>query len=69
MNQGAYNLGNALGASVGGVALTMGLGYGQLGYLAAAIAGVVLVLGFIELKADRKRPKHTTNSMFVPMGH
>lgn len=69
MNQGAYNLGNAIGASIGGIALTAGATYGQLGYFAAATATVVFILGAFELKADRKRPKHTTNSTFFPMGH
>lgn len=69
MNQGAYNLGNALGATIGGIALTAGMGYGHLGYLAAGIAAVVFVLGAFELRADRKRPRLTTNSDFIPMGH
>ena len=36
LNQGAFNLGNATGAWIGGTALTLGAGYGQLPLIAAA---------------------------------
>ncbi|MDE3745488.1 MFS transporter [Methylobacterium radiotolerans] len=46
LNQGAFNLGNAAGAWIGGTALTLGAGYGQLPLIAAAVslAGLGLVL-------------------------
>ncbi|MEE7449307.1 MFS transporter [Methylobacterium radiotolerans] len=46
LNQGAFNLGNATGAWIGGAALTLGAGYGQLPLIAAAVslAGLGLVL-------------------------
>ncbi|WCS25337.1 MFS transporter [Methylobacterium sp. NMS14P] len=46
LNQGAFNLGNATGAWIGGTALTLGAGYGQLPLIAAAVslAGLGLVL-------------------------
>ena len=46
LNQGAFNLGNALGAGLGGLALTAGLGYGALPLLGAAVAlgGLLLAL-------------------------
>ncbi|KAA0122807.1 MFS transporter [Methylobacterium sp. P1-11] len=46
LNQGAFNLGNATGAWIGGTALTLGAGYSQLPLIAAAVslAGLGLVL-------------------------
>lgn len=46
LNQGAFNLGNAAGAWIGGTALTLGAGYGELPLIAAAVslAGLGLVL-------------------------
>lgn len=41
LNQGAFNLGNALGAWLGGTALTLGAGYSEL----PALAAVVSLLG------------------------
>ena len=40
LNQGAYNLGNAIGASLGGLVLTGGYGYTRLPLAAAAVAAV-----------------------------
>ena len=40
LNQGAYNLGNAIGASLGGLVLTGGYGYTRLPMAAAAVAAV-----------------------------
>ena len=42
LNQGAFNLGNAMGASLGGLVLTAGYGYVRLPIAAAAIAVVGL---------------------------
>ena len=46
LNQGAFNLGNATGAWIGGTALTFGVGYGELPLIAAAVSlvGLGLVL-------------------------
>ncbi|GJE51277.1 Inner membrane transport protein YdhP [Methylobacterium tardum] len=46
LNQGAFNLGNATGAWIGGTALTLGAGYAQLPLIAAAVSlvGLGLVL-------------------------
>lgn len=38
LNQGAFNLGNAAGAWIGGTALTLGAGYGELPLIAAAVS-------------------------------
>lgn len=54
LNQGAFNLGNAVGAWLGGVALAAGAGYAQLPLLGAAVAvaGLVLTLSAAP-RADR----------------
>lgn len=46
MNIGAFNLGNAIGAALGGIALSMGLGYGGVSVIGTVLAlvGVGLVL-------------------------
>ena len=44
LNQGAFNLGNATGAWIGGTALTFGAGYGQLPLIAAAVSLIGLGL-------------------------
>lgn len=44
LNQGAFNLGNATGAALGGAVLTSGFGYGSLPWFGAAIAALALVL-------------------------
>ena len=47
LNQGAFNMGNALGASFGGLALTWGYGYRSLPGLGAVMMAVVIVLSLI----------------------
>jgi DHA1 family inner membrane transport protein len=44
LNQGAFNLGNAIGAWLGGVALTQGFGYASLPMLGALVAGLGLIM-------------------------
>jgi DHA1 family inner membrane transport protein len=44
LNQGAFNLGNASGAALGGGALTLGMGYASLPWLGAGIAALALGL-------------------------
>lgn len=44
LNQGAFNLGNAVGAWLGGAALNAGLHYAQLPFLGAAVTAVALAL-------------------------
>ena len=44
LNIGAFNLGNALGAWVGGLVLTQGLGLLSIGWAAAGLTALGLVL-------------------------
>jgi MFS transporter, DHA1 family, inner membrane transport protein len=53
LNQGAFNLGNALGASLGGILLTQGVSYRYLPWGSAAVAGVTLLVALIALRVER----------------
>lgn len=53
LNQGAFNLGNALGASLGGIMLTEGIGYRFLSLGSAAVAGVALLVALVALRVER----------------
>lgn len=46
LNQGAFNLGNALGAALGGLVLTAGYGYQRLSFASAVVACAALLAGF-----------------------
>ncbi|HTD96704.1 MAG TPA: MFS transporter [Edaphobacter sp.] len=54
LNQGAFNLGNAIGASLGGILLSAGLHYRQLPFASAAVALVALALALFSVRLDRK---------------
>ncbi|WP_128912156.1 MFS transporter [Granulicella sibirica] len=53
LNQGAFNLGNALGASLGGLVLTAGYGYQRLSLASAAVACVALIVALVALRVER----------------
>ncbi|MEO6804243.1 MAG: MFS transporter [Granulicella sp.] len=54
LNQGAFNLGNAIGASLGGLLLTAGYGYRQLPLASAAIALIPLSLALFSTRLALK---------------
>jgi DHA1 family inner membrane transport protein len=54
LNQGAFNLGNAAGACVGGLALTDGLAYRELPWIGVALAAVAFTLSFLSHRLDVK---------------
>lgn len=60
LNQGAFNLGNALGAWLGGMVIDAGVPYGDLPFLGAFLALAALCLAAFALKTDprRGRPIH-----------
>lgn len=53
LNQGAFNLGNAVGAWVGGVGLTAGLAYSDLPWIGAILAIAALSLALLSLHLSR----------------
>lgn len=52
LNQGAFNLGNAAGAWIGGLALTDGLAYRELPWIGVALAAVAFMLSFLSYRLD-----------------
>jgi len=54
LNQGAFNLGNATGASLGGMMLTAGFSYRQLPIASAIVTFITLTLALISARLDRK---------------
>lgn len=57
LNQGAFNLGNAAGAWLGGAALTLGSGYRALPLLAAAVSCAGLALAATALRRGETLPQ------------
>lgn len=53
VNQGAFNLGNAIGAWLGGVAITAGVPYGHLPAIGAVLALAVAGVGVVAHRLDR----------------
>jgi DHA1 family inner membrane transport protein len=65
LNQGAFNLGNALGASLGGIMLTEGVGYRYLSLGSAAVASVALLVAFIALRVERSQSGSAEENQMV----
>lgn len=59
MNIGAFNVGNAAGAWVGGLVISSGLGLTSIGWIAACIVFVGLVLAVVELRLVASLPHST----------
>jgi DHA1 family inner membrane transport protein len=53
LNQGAFNLGNALGASLGGLMIDAGLGYRSLPWASAAVTATGLGVAFVSMHMER----------------
>ncbi len=54
LNQGAFNLGNASGATLGGMLLTAGLSYRQLPIASGVVTLCTIALALISARLDRK---------------
>ncbi len=65
LNQGAFNLGNALGASLGGILLTEGVAYRHLSLGSAAVASVALVVALVALRVEQKEQGSTAQNEIV----
>lgn len=66
-NIGAFNLGNALGAWVGGVTITAGLGYTSPIWAGAAITLAGLVVVTFAARAARRRPAAAPGPSTLPV--
>ncbi|MEJ2857854.1 MULTISPECIES: MFS transporter [unclassified Saccharothrix] len=53
-NIGAFNLGNALAAWLGGLVITAGLGYTSPNWVGALLSGTALLLSFLAAHLDRR---------------
>ena len=53
LNQGAFNLGNALGASLGGLMISAGLGYRSLPWASMTVTTVGLGLALFSMRLER----------------
>jgi DHA1 family inner membrane transport protein len=56
LNHSAFNIANALGAWLGGVAIVSGLGWASTGWVGALLAVGGLVIFAWSLKEERKPP-------------
>jgi DHA1 family inner membrane transport protein len=56
LNQGAFNLGNALGAALGGLVLTAGYGYRNLSFASAIVASATLLVALVAFWLGRRDP-------------
>ncbi|WP_017595983.1 MFS transporter [Nocardiopsis potens] len=56
MNIGAFNLGNALAAWLGGLTIAAGLGYTSPNWVGAVLAGSALVLALVSGSLERRTP-------------
>lgn len=54
LNQGAFNMGNAAGAWIGGAALTWGVSYQHLPFVGSALAAIGVLVALWSLMLDRK---------------
>ncbi|MBS9478137.1 MFS transporter [Ancylobacter radicis] len=54
LNQGAFNLGNAAGAWIGGAAITVGIGYAELPWVGAGLAVGALGLCMVSQALERR---------------
>ncbi|WP_030676939.1 MFS transporter [Streptomyces sp. NRRL B-1347] len=59
VNIGAFNLGNALAAWLGGIVISMGLGYTAPNWVGAVLAASALVLAILSAALERRSPAPT----------
>jgi DHA1 family inner membrane transport protein len=69
LNQGAFNFGNATGASLGGLIITAGYGYRSLTFASAAITLVTLALAFLAVRLDRNNPRPISHEPGLRISH
>lgn len=60
LNQGAFNLGNAAGASLGGLLITAGVSYRALPVASIGVTVVTLTLAGLSIRLDRDSPSFTS---------
>lgn len=77
VNIGAFNLGNALAAWLGGTVIAAGLGYTAPNWVGALLAAAALVLALVSAALERREPRGAVGdrpapaaaAVRVPVGH
>ncbi|MEP6566878.1 MAG: MFS transporter [Mesorhizobium sp.] len=59
LNQGAFNIGNASGAWIGGIALSWGVSYANLPFVGSALALLAVTVAVLSQALDRSAPVAT----------
>ncbi len=65
LNQGAFNLGNAMGASLGGLVLMAGYPYQRLPLASAGVCGVALIVGIVAARTERNSLRRSARDAAV----
>jgi DHA1 family inner membrane transport protein len=65
LNIGAFNLGNALGAWLGGMVISQGLGLSALPWVAALVPASAFVVALWSLARDRREALPPRNALPV----
>ncbi|MDE1569401.1 MFS transporter [Aquabacter sp. P-9] len=60
LNQGAFNLGNAVGAWIGAVAITHGIAYGHLPFVSVGLSLLALLASLMSAALDRPAARRPT---------
>lgn len=68
LNIGAFNLGNALGAWLGGVVISQGLGLSALPWVAALVPASAFVVALWALALERRQARATLSPSLQPEG-
>jgi DHA1 family inner membrane transport protein len=66
LNQAAFNVGNALGPSLGAAAISRGLGYETLPWIGAFLAVVCAATAWLSLGLARRKPIHLKEGLRGP---
>jgi DHA1 family inner membrane transport protein len=67
VNIGAFNLGNAVAAWLGGVVIAAGLGYTAPNWVGALLAGSALAMAFLSAALERRAAQATVTSAPAPV--
>ncbi|RKT55695.1 MFS transporter [Saccharothrix australiensis] len=67
-NIGAFNLGNALAAWLGGLTIAGGLGYTSPNWVGALLTGAALLLSFLAASLDRRAKAAPATAEALPVG-
>ncbi|HEY4191295.1 MAG TPA: MFS transporter [Mesorhizobium sp.] len=66
LNQGAFNIGNAAGAWVGGLALSFGVSYANLPLVGAVVCLLALGVAIVSYTIERRRPMVADAALTCP---